>query len=65
MDKFVRLVAGQWFSWLTPPIKQDNHDITEILLKVTLNTISPPIFFLKNMKLENILVVVEQQFGQP
>jgi hypothetical protein len=33
---------------------KDNHDITEILLKVTLNTITPPIFFLKNMKLENI-----------
>ena len=44
---------------------KDNHDITEILLKVTLTTITPPNFFLKNMKLENILVVVEQQFGQP
>jgi hypothetical protein len=29
--KFVRLAAGQWFSWYTPPIKQDSHDITEIL----------------------------------
>jgi hypothetical protein len=41
--KFVRLAAGQWFSWYTPPIKQDSHDITEILLKATLNTITPPI----------------------
>jgi hypothetical protein len=43
--KFVRLAAGRWFSWYTPPIKQDSHDITQILLKVALklNTITPPI----------------------
>jgi hypothetical protein len=38
--KFVKLAAGRWFSLLTPPIKQDNHDIAEILLKVALNTIT-------------------------
>ena len=31
--KFVRLVAGRRFSQYTPSIKQDSHDITEILLK--------------------------------
>jgi hypothetical protein len=41
--KFVKLAAGQWFSQYTPPIKQDSHDITEILLKVALNTITTPI----------------------
>jgi hypothetical protein len=41
--KFVRSVAGRRFSQYTPPIKQDSHDITEILLKVALNTITPPI----------------------
>jgi hypothetical protein len=39
--KFVTLVAGRRFSQYTPPIKQDSHDITEILLKVALNTITP------------------------
>jgi hypothetical protein len=38
------LATGQWFS-LGPPVsstnKTDHHDITEILLKVTLNTIKP------------------------
>jgi hypothetical protein len=35
-------VAGPWFStgiWFPPPIKTNRHDITEILLKVALNTI--------------------------
>jgi hypothetical protein len=40
---FVKLAAGRWFTKYTPPIKQDSHDITEILLKVALNTITPPI----------------------
>ena len=38
------LVAGRWFSPGTPVYstnKTDRHDITEILLKVELNTISP------------------------
>ena len=37
------LVAGLWFSPGTPvstTIKTDHHNITEILLKVTLNTIT-------------------------
>jgi hypothetical protein len=44
--KFVsdlRKVTGQWFSTGTPVSstnKTDRHDITEILLKVALNTIN-------------------------
>ncbi|CAB9544185.1 hypothetical protein BROOK1789C_1493 [Bathymodiolus brooksi thiotrophic gill symbiont] len=41
--KFVKLAAGRWFSQYTPPIKQDSHDITEILLKMALNTKITPI----------------------
>ena len=42
-DKFCQwLVTGQWFSW-SPPVfstnKTDCHDMTEVLLKVALNTI--------------------------
>ena len=29
--KFVRLAAGRWFSQYTPTIKQDSHDITNIV----------------------------------
>ena len=29
-----------WVFWLSPPKKTDSHDITEILLKVVLNTIN-------------------------
>jgi hypothetical protein len=32
-------VTGQWFSPVTS--KTDHHDVTEILLKVALNTINP------------------------
>ena len=38
------LVAGQWFSLNTPVSssnKTDDHNISEILLKVALNTITP------------------------
>jgi hypothetical protein len=39
-----RLATGRWFS-AGPPVsstnKTDGHDITEILLKVALNTIKP------------------------
>jgi len=40
------LVAGGWFSPGTPVSctnKTNHHDIAEILLKVTLNTITPPV----------------------
>ena len=43
MVKFVRLVAGGWFSMdtlVSSTNKTDHHDITEILLKVALNTIT-------------------------
>ena len=33
------LVAGQWFSSVSSTNKTDHHNITEILLKVVLNTI--------------------------
>jgi hypothetical protein len=34
------LAAGQWFSLVTYTNKTDGHDITEILLKVALNTLT-------------------------
>ena len=34
------LVTGRWFSPVSSTNKTDHHDITEILLKVTLNTIT-------------------------
>ena len=43
-DKVCQLrAAGQWFSWgtlVSSTNKTDRHDITEILLKVALNTIT-------------------------
>jgi hypothetical protein len=33
------LATGRWFSPVSPTNKTDHHDITEILLKVALNTI--------------------------
>ena len=36
------LVAGQWFSSVSSNNQTDRCDITEILLKVVLNTITPP-----------------------
>ena len=35
-----RLAAGRWFSLGTPTNKTDWHDITKILLKVALNTLT-------------------------
>jgi hypothetical protein len=40
----IQLVIGLWFSAGTPVSstnKTDHHDITEILLKVAINTINP------------------------
>jgi hypothetical protein len=34
-------VTGQWFSPVSSTNKTDSHDITEILLKVVLNTVKP------------------------
>jgi hypothetical protein len=34
-------VTGWWFSPVSSTNKTDRHDITEILLKVALNTINP------------------------
>jgi hypothetical protein len=41
------LVTGRWFSPVSTTNKTDRHDITEILLKVTLNAITPPPLFSK------------------
>ena len=38
-------MAGQWFFPVSSTNKTDCHDITEILLKVILNTIEPGAFF--------------------
>ena len=46
------LATGQWFSPSTPVSstnKTDSHDITEILLKVALNTINQTIHYIKNL----------------
>jgi hypothetical protein len=52
-DKVVQwLAAGQWFSPGTPVFstnKTDHHDVTEILLKVTLNTITLTYLFNCNL----------------
>jgi hypothetical protein len=45
------LVAGQWFSpgaVVFSTNKTDHHDIAEILLKVTLNSINPTNHFNRN-----------------
>jgi hypothetical protein len=34
-------MTGQWFSLVSSTNKTDSHDITEILLKVVLNTVKP------------------------
>ena len=42
--KFRFFEVGQWFSpgtLFSSTIKADHHDIAEVLLKVTLNTINP------------------------
>ena len=50
-DKICQLLAtGQWFSPGTPAFstnKTDHHNITEIWLKVALNTINQPTIFYK------------------
>jgi hypothetical protein len=57
-------VEGQWFSPVSSTIKTDRHDITEILLKVALNTIKPlknqilipsSCWFLPSIKLTSII----------
>jgi hypothetical protein len=53
-------VAGQWFSPGTPVSstnKSDSHNITEILMKVTLNTITLTLNY--NMVVSFILADVE------
>jgi len=53
-------VAGQWFSPGTPVSstnKSDRHNITEILMKVTLNTITLTLNY--NMAVSFILADVE------
>jgi hypothetical protein len=55
------LATGRWFS-LGPPVfstnKTDRHDITEILLKVALNTIRQTINFRKKSLAVKVSVVL-------
>ena len=44
-----RLATGWWLSPFPSTNKADNHDITEILLKVALNTINQTIVTIKYM----------------
>jgi hypothetical protein len=39
------LAAGRWFSPVDTANKKDRYDITEILLKVALNTITQTLYF--------------------
>ena len=41
------LQQGRWFSPVSSTSKTDRHDIAEILLKVVLNTITPPVLHKK------------------
>jgi hypothetical protein len=47
--------------WFPPPIKKtDRHDITEILLKVALNTINQPFYFIWNRCLNMLINFILQ-----
>jgi hypothetical protein len=46
---YQRLVTGQWFSVATLVSSTDRHDITQILLKVALNTITLNPFLLQQI----------------
>ena len=62
------LVTGRWFSSGTPVSstnKTDSHDITEILLKVALNTINQPYcLWIRNLYFKFVLVVYEWKKNQ-
>jgi hypothetical protein len=48
-EKVCQLLAtGQWFSPVSSTNKTDRHFITEILLKVALNTITQPLTVYRN-----------------
>ena len=54
-------VTGRWFSLCTPVFstnKTDRHNITEVLLKVALNTINQT-FFCVQLHLETAMVIPE------
>ena len=57
------LVTGRWIPQGTPlssTNKTDSHDITEILLKVALNTINQPFcLWIRNLYFKFVLVVYE------
>ena len=55
------LATGRWFSPLTPvssTYKTDRHEITEILLKVALNTINHKLTKQKHLKTSNSSAIV-------
>ena len=59
-DKVCQVETGQWFSpgtLVSSTNKTDRHDITEILLKVTLNTITLTRLLIGNL---NILPLISQ-----
>jgi len=53
--------TGRWFSPVSSSNKTDRHDITEILLKVTLNTISPNSHY-SNMYLGYIISQINPKY---
>ena len=55
LDYFILLHAGRWFSPGTPVSstnKTDHRDITEILLKVALNTIALTLYYYTKTKIK-------------
>ena len=54
------LVAGWWFSPVSSTNKTDHHDITEILLKVVLNTKNQPIILIFQNRLIRALHLTER-----
>jgi hypothetical protein len=58
-DKVCQLLAtGRWFSPVSSTNKTDRHDITEILLKVALNTINQPPFFFNSKDTKSIVTKI-------
>jgi hypothetical protein len=60
------LATGRWFSPVSSSNKTDCHDITEILLKVTLNIITPdPKFETKESSQQNHAIVLSNKITFP
>jgi hypothetical protein len=62
--EFVIDLAGRWFSPVSSSNKTHRHDITEILLKVALNTMNQPFLLLLLYKHPNpCLRISERNMG--